>query len=170
MGIIVDGIIKNGNIYIKYSELSSIEYKIYKYKIFLFIKNELNKNYIDSNWYRNLFNNDSSIKKEREIIICERICDKNKIIGVIILKKTNNEKKICTLKVDKNFKKNGIGKILIEMGLYWLNNDKPIITINSNNFIEFKNLFSYYGFQLEQVLKNYYKLSEIEYVYNGNLK
>ena len=85
------------------------------------------------------------------------------------MKKTPNEKKICTLRVKKYFQRQGIGRSLIEQGFEWLDNEKPLITVHKSRRNEFKPLFDFYGFHLEEMHKNYYQLFGTELVFNGML-
>ena len=57
-------------------------------------------------------------------IIC--ITDEE-IIGFISLKK--EEKKICTIFVDKKYRRQGFGTILVDKGIEYLEEEKPLITI-----------------------------------------
>ncbi|WP_140456886.1 MULTISPECIES: GNAT family N-acetyltransferase [Priestia] len=126
----------------------------------------LNKNYPEfKTWYY-----DKIIpgiqNGQREIIMTY---DDKLISGISILKNTHSEKKICTLRVSSNYRKNGIGKILFEKSLDILNSDSPIITISENKIHQFRSLLNYYGFELSQVIPGCYVDSQDEYVYNGAL-
>ena len=50
-------------------------------------------------------------KKERMILIAQ---ESQKVVGCILLKKTPDEKKICTFFVHPDFRKQGIGQKLIK--------------------------------------------------------
>lgn len=156
----------NRNHYFTYSSLLSFQRNTYKNKIFLFIK-KVSKEYPGfSKWYNHLFEMDDKLCNEREIIICENF---NLIVGIIILKRTKEEQKVCTLRVDERFQHQGIGRCLMEMGFEWLENEKPLITLRESKRKQFESLFLYYGFTLEQSRKNYYRLFNTELVYNGIL-
>lgn len=105
-------------------------------------------------------------KGDREIIITTN--DKF-ITGVSILKNTIDEKKICTLRVNQQFRKNGVGKVLFEKSLETLNCDSPVITVSQERVSQFSSLLNYFGFELSQVISGYYKQTSDEYVYNGVL-
>ena len=117
-------------------------------------------------WYNNLYNIDGSLKNEREIKICfyERT-----IVGLAILKKDNHEKKICTLRVDKRFQRNGIGRNLLSQSIEWLEEEKPLITVRKSKAPQFDKLFTSFGFTLEESKPMYYSLFSIEQVFNGEL-
>lgn len=119
-----------------------------------------------SNWYKGLFENGYRLTSQREIIICE---DSFQIAGIAILKHSINERKICTLRVDKRFRSQGIGGKLIELSLEWLSDDMPLITVQRFKEPQYRGLFSRYGFKLEQENRNYYRLFCTELAYNGEL-
>ncbi|WP_162862514.1 hypothetical protein [Acetivibrio cellulolyticus] len=91
------------------------------------------------------------------------------IAGVSIIKAEDEERKICTLMVNSNFRKNGIGMILFNKSFEILGTEKPVLTISENRITEFSKLFSYYGFEMASVCNNYYKEGMSEYCFNGNL-
>lgn len=156
----------NKNKYFKYSELSFIEKPIYYELIYQFVK-RLSWEYPDFlQWYEKLFTNNKDISPEREIIVCE---SNFTIVGLAILKSDEQEKKICTLRVDKKFQRQGIGTNLVRMSLEWLEEDYPIITMHKSKQNQFASLLNYYGFKLEQTQPHYYSIFSTECVYNGIL-
>lgn len=156
---------KNEN-YLKYSEFSPFEKQIYFQLIYKFLR-RLNIEYPGfNNWYNKLFNENRILNTGREIIVCEK---NNKIAGVVILKASGEEKKICTLRVTKEFQRQGIGKKLMELSFEWLEEDKPLLTMHSNKQREFIQLLKYYDFKLEQKSWHYYSIFSTELVYNGVL-
>ncbi|MCZ9981685.1 GNAT family N-acetyltransferase [Brachyspira hyodysenteriae] len=90
----------------------------------------------------------------------------NDIAGIIILKKSHSENKISTLRVDKRYRNNGIGRTLIKLGIELLEDDKPLITVNENKIYQFKYLFDYFGFKLKDKINCYNKYSK-ELFFNG---
>ncbi|MBW5390660.1 GNAT family N-acetyltransferase [Brachyspira hampsonii] len=127
---------------------------MFYYNYLYFLNNEY-PNF--SYWYRNLFDKNLKLNNNRKIFICTH---KNDIAGIIILKKSNSEKKISTLRVDKRYRNNGIGKSLIKLGIEWLEDDKPLITVNENKIYQFKYLFNYFGFKLKDQINCYNKYSK----------
>ena len=109
------------------------------------------------NWYNNLFDKNFQLKHNRKIIISTY---NNDIAGIIILKKSNSENKISTLRVDKRYRNNGIGKTLIKLGIEWLEDEKPLITVNENKIYQFRHLFNYFGFKLKDEINCYNKYSK----------
>lgn len=112
---------------------------------------------------------------KREIIIAlsklenENVEKKYIITGIAILKKTNDEKKICTFRIHEDYRNLGIGKSLFEECFEYLETNKPIITISGDRKEMFEPLIKQFEFTLEQELKDYYKKGSVEYVYNGTL-
>lgn len=116
-------------------------------------------------WYWNSVE-PSLAEGTKEIIIAEW---KRKIIGVSIIKKDAREKKICTLRVDKAYRGNGVGKKLIQFSMLELETDLPFISVSSQRIGQFEKTFRYFGFQLQEKNCNYYKSGCDEYCYNGFL-
>lgn len=102
----------------------------------------------------------------RDIIISSY---KDKFSGIAILKNKQDEKKICTLYVFKDFKSRGIGKSLFEKSFELLQNDKPLITIPEHKIHQFTPLLKYYDFELTEICPDYYVIGKKEYVYNKRL-
>lgn len=138
---------------------------------------DLNDSYPDfRNWFYSKVLNDILEKNnQREIIIALseldsiNIEEKYIITGIAILKKTCDEKKICTFRIHEDYRKLGIGKSLFEECFEYLETNKPIITISGDRREMFEPLISQFEFTLEQELKDYYKTGSVEYVYNGTL-
>ena len=149
-----------------FSAFSDFEKYIYREAIYNFLK-KLNIEYPEFHkWYNNLFENDKNLKADREIIICEK---DYVLAGVVILKSSKEEKKICTLRVAKQYQRQGIGSTLVEKSFEWLQDDKPIITMHKSKQHQFASLLDYYGFSLEQKQWSYYSLFSTELSYNGVL-
>lgn len=156
----------NSNEYFMYSELPIFEKPVY-YRIIYEFLHSLIWEYPDfCQWYNSLFEENKELKRDREIIISRR---NNNLLGVSILKKTQEERKICTLRVAKPYRSQGIGKNLMELSFDWLEDDKPLITIHKTKQGLFAPLFDYYGFKLEQKQWNYYSFFSTELAYNGIL-
>lgn len=91
------------------------------------------------------------------------------IAGILILKNTTTEKKICTLRVSPGYQGQGIGKQLLNVALLSLHYMKPLVTVPEIHYEAFKGLFQKNGFELYKVYKNYYREGSVEYAYNGFL-
>lgn len=116
-------------------------------------------------WYRGIVR---EIKEglDRDIIIAY---SGKEIAGVSVLKKSQLEKKICSLRVAKEYQGNGLGRALFRKSLDYLETDKPILTVSQNKKDEFQKIFKYFGFSLEQIYPGKYRPDLNEYCYNGIL-
>lgn len=132
-------------------------------KISILVKND----YPDyKNWYLNtqipgLYDN------TRNIIIAHI---KNRIVGFVSLKKTREEKKICTFYVEKSFRKNQIGTILVEKANEYLETEKPLITIPLNKLNEFTRIGEKYNWEISDIKENLYRVNNPEVIVNGHLE
>lgn len=152
--------------YIKYSKLASEDRFLYFMNVYQFVR-VLKIEYPGfDDWYNSLFDSFYQLKKDREIILCEK---DGEIIGISILKKTIKERKICTLRVAKKYQHNGIGKRLMEMSFEELEDEKPLVTMHKSKYAQFSSLIDRYGFELEQKRKHYYSIFSTELVFNGEL-
>lgn len=153
--------------YVYFSNLGTIEDTVYYIKLRKFVS-KLSFEYPRFfDWFDMLFDGNGVLNKNREIILCLR---KSNIVGVAILKKSLEEKKICTLRVDRAYQRQGIGKRLVELSLDYLNEDKPLVTVHKNKKYQFDALFKRYGFKVEDEKWGYYKLFSTEISYNGALE
>lgn len=105
----------------------------------------------------------------RDIFIATSSRDYNHANGILILKNTNNEKKICTLFVDEQSRKNGLGCKFIELAMNRLDTNFPIITISENRKNDFNKLLQKFDFKLFDRYGDFYKKGITEYSYNGHL-
>lgn len=150
--------------YFKYSELSEFEQKLYYNYIYMFLM-EANMQYPRfSEWYANLFDEALSLKPEREIIICEK---EYSMAGVTILKSTKEESKICTMYVAEEYRHNGLGRRLMELSLEWLEDDRPVITLDSSKEKDFAGILKHFGFVLGGAQPGMYGSGKVELIYNG---
>lgn len=100
-------------------------------------------------------------------IITKRRADT--VVALVILKKDENERKICTLWVNPDDRKRGIGQQLISESFEWLDCKKPLFTVPEELLADFHGLLGRNGFDLRQIASSYYRLGKREYVYNGIL-
>ena len=84
-------------------------------------------------------------------------------------KKDASEKKICTLFVAKEYRNQGLGSLLIEEAMKYLETDKPLITISENKLPMFKNLITKYNWDLTEIALSLYSENEKEFCFNGKL-
>ena len=94
--------------------------------------------------------------------------DHNTVAAVLILKNAE-EKKICTLRVAKNYRRKGLATWLLQIAFRQLQCAKPIITVSSYHIKEFEPLLRKNGFVPYMKYTNYYKNGISEYAFNGPL-
>ena len=95
--------------------------------------------------------------------------NEDKIIGISSLKKTKEEKKICTLFILEPYRNKGIKKILLEESFKYLETEKPLITISEENLDIFKSTIEEYNWKLIEIVDGIYKSNHREFCFNGNL-
>ena len=101
---------------------------------------------------------------ERNIIIAHI---NDKIVGFVSLKKTPIEKKICTFYVEKNFRRNQIGTILVEKAIEFLEESRPLITIPMDKLNEFIRIANKYNWEITDIKENLYRTNTPEVIVNG---
>ena len=156
----------NGKRYYLYTSLSQELKKIYQCEIYKFLCRLVFEYHGFRSWYQGLYTEEFELKYNREIIICE---NQFRIVGVAIIKKDLQEKKICTLRVAREYQHQGIGHNLVEMCMQQLHTDKPMITLHKSKLNQFEKLLNYYNFELQQTQKHYYSIFNTELVFNGLL-
>ena len=101
---------------------------------------------------------------ERNIIIAHI---NEKIVGFVSLKKTPTEKKICTFYVEKSFRRNKIGTILVEKAIEFLEESRPLITIPMDKLNEFIRIANKYNWEITDIKENLYRTSTPEVIVKG---
>ena len=119
-------------------------------------------------WYQKIIAEINNYPKSREMFICLSN-EKNllSISGLMILKKTHDEKKICTLRVKDNYQRKGIGSELIQKAFDFLETEKPLITVPGESEKVFSKIFSKYGFEKADEIRDLYLKNTKEHIYNG---
>lgn len=92
------------------------------------------------------------------------------IKGVAILKKTKEEKKICTLRVVNPYKYQGIGTCLLKKSIELLKDLNPLITVSGIHMKEFFPFLKKHGFILKDKVKSLYRRGCYEYFFNVSYK
>lgn len=148
--------------------------KIYQLTKFV---NEYYPNYKEWLFHKQLLR---TITDEGNILFVRNPHDEKEIIAMTALKKTENEQKICTLYVKENFQNHGIGSLLIEKSLEWLETKYPLITIPQDKFEIFLPIINKYNWQIssiekysndtiQEVICNQKPLEKIKIKYNKNI-
>lgn len=100
-----------------------------------------------------------------KVILLEK---KNEIVGISIIKKSEEEKKLRCLRIGDKFQKTGLGLYLIDESLRQLDCDKPIVSVAEEMINEYSRIFvNRYNFSLTQVYKGIYRKNKLEYEFNG---
>lgn len=120
-------------------------------------------NYKD--WYKNV--QLPGIYDETRNIIIAHI--KDKIVGFVSLKKTLEEKKICTFYEGKNFRRHKIGTILATKAVDYLEEEKTLITIPMNKLHEFTRIAEKYNWEVTEIKENLYRTTTPEVIVNGTV-
>ncbi|WP_145413876.1 GNAT family N-acetyltransferase [Paenibacillus xylanexedens] len=171
------------NIFLKISEIEPSELRKFiiseigeksKDKLYNYLK-DLSESYPQfEEWFYNIVIPEVEEKTgEREILLVVSEIEGNPqaiLSGIAILKKSKEEKKICTFRVHQDFENKGIGTELFERCFEYLGTRKPIISISEDRIEMFKYHIEKYKFEKTQEISGIYKPNLIEYVFNGYLK
>ena len=132
----------------------------------LVLSMQVKKDYPD---YRNWFINTQipGVYDGTRNIIVAHI--KDRIVGFVSLKKTPSEKKICTFYVEKNYRRNQIGTLLVEKAVEYLEETKPLITIPMNKLNEFIKIGNRFNWEITDIKENLYRTTTPEVIVNGAL-
>lgn len=107
------------------------------------------------------------ISGERSIFIEQR---NSSIAGILILKHTLEEKKLCTLRVRPGYESLGLGVRLFETAFEVLGTEKPLLSVSEETHPKFARLFDHFNFtQHETYLGKYLPLRK-EFAFNGVLE
>lgn len=103
---------------------------------------------------------------ERTVVIEQR---GGEAVGLLIVKHTNVERKLCTLRVRPNFESRGLGIRLFQTAFELLGTDRPLLSVSSPTMPKFERLFEYFGFAQAAVYRGRYIPMVDEVSYNGEL-
>ena len=91
------------------------------------------------------------------------------LAGCALLKDEPDEKKLCCLFVDPNYRGQKIASKLVEDSFELLKTNKPVMTVSQQNLGMLQKLIDRYGFELTSVKESVYKPGVKEYYYNEGL-
>jgi len=91
------------------------------------------------------------------------------IVAVSCLKKEAEEKKICTLFVDPKYRMHGLGIILLEESMKYLETTKPLATFSEDKLPMLSKIIEEYDWQLTEIADGIYNKGVRELCYNGKL-
>lgn len=119
-------------------------------------------------WLEKVFLELKSSDNRIILLYCEN--DIFDIKGVSILKKTKEERKICTLRVVNPYRYQGIGTCLLKKSIELLEDSKPLITVSGIHMKEFVPFLKKHGFILRDKVKSLYRRGCYEYFFNVSYK
>ncbi len=115
-------------------------------------------------WLKKVFLELMSSDSRIILLYCEN--DILDIKGISILKKTKNERKICTLRVVNSYRNQGIGTCLLKKSIDILEDSKPLITVSGIHMKEFAPFLKKHGFIPKDKVKSLYRRGCYEYFFN----
>lgn len=92
-----------------------------------------------------------------------------KVVALCIAKKTETELKVCTVRVLPEYAGKGLGIKLFKDAMYWLETDKPHLTVSEERLSDFARIFEYFGYKLTSTRNGLYLPGKVEYFYNESL-
>lgn len=92
-----------------------------------------------------------------------------KIIALSCLKKDDEEKKICTLFVSDEYRKQGLGSLLFEESMKFLETTKPLVTLTEDKLPMFEKNVTKYNWELTEIVDGIYNDGIREFCFNGQL-
>ncbi|WP_315921126.1 GNAT family N-acetyltransferase [Mesorhizobium sp. SP-1A] len=89
------------------------------------------------------------------------------LVALGIAKNEADEKKICTLRVAPEYVGRGMGFLIMDDMLRWLDEDQPHATVGAHKLPLFQRMFDHYGFDVTSQKADLYVPSKIEVGFNG---
>lgn len=90
-------------------------------------------------------------------------------VGLLIVKHTAEERKLCTLRIRPHFENKGLGLKLFETAFELLETDRPLLSVSETTLPKFSKLFDHFGFAQEASYEGVYLPREVELAFNGLL-
>ena len=78
------------------------------------------------------------------------------VVALSILKKTDEEAKICTLLINDDYRKRGYSALILEESFKYLGTEKPLITIPEKRIKEFSNIIKAYNWTESERTNKYF--------------
>lgn len=107
------------------------------------------------------------INGERTLVLEERA---GVPAGLLILKHTAAERKLCTLRVRPEYEYRGLGVRLFSTAFEILETDHPLLSVSEVAFPKFAKVFDHFGFACEAAYQGLYLPRVQEFSFNGILK
>lgn len=103
---------------------------------------------------------------ERTVILEQR---ESRVVGLLILKHNEDERKLCTLRVRPEYESRGVGIKLFEKAFETLETSEPLLSVSEIALPKFRRIFRHFGFTLEKSYLGIYLPSVQEHSFNGLL-
>ena len=94
----------------------------------------------------------------------------NKLVGVSVLKNDGVEKKICCLRIAKEYQNLGIGVRLFKRSFEELGTNTPLLSVSETVLPKFEKIFDHFGFVKTEAYPDKYVKGISEISFNGYLK
>lgn len=120
-------------------------------------------------WYIGKQLRETALTGKRDILFIRNPNTPFEIIAMSCLKKTDDEKKICTFYIKPDYRKPEIYNALIKASLTFLKTAWPLITINDDHVDMLTSIIDKYHWNLTEVLPDYYQKGVSELCFNGYL-
>jgi len=114
-----------------------------------------------SSWYKNTFL-EGLKQKERKILVA---IEQGEVVGCALLKKTLQEKKLCTLFVRPENRHQGLGQALLAQVVKELGQN-PLVSVSEKNLAGVHSLFKRFGFHISAQKQGVYLPDTMEYYFN----
>lgn len=116
------------------------------------------------NWFFNtVYKEIKSENPERDILV---MLDGAFIVSIMILKNSKEEKKLCTIKVHEEYRKQNIATHMFEKSFIELNTLYPQFTVSDNNFPNFDSIIKHFNFKVSYAQNSVYDIGKNEYYIN----
>lgn len=103
---------------------------------------------------------------ERTVVIEYRSANP---VGLLIVKHTTEERKLCTLRIRPHFENKGLGLKLFETAFELLETDRPLLSVSETALPKFYKVFDHFGFSQEASYEGVYLPRVVEFAFNGLL-
>ena len=103
----------------------------------------------------------------RKMVVACNENDLSHLVGVSLLKDTEDEKKICCLFVREDCRGNGVASMLMQKSCEVLKTDKPLITVSNRNLSQLQRLLDKNNFTFSYKKKGAYQENDTENYFNN---
>lgn len=104
---------------------------------------------------------------ERTLLLEER---DSVAVGLLIVKHSAAERKLCTLRVRPAYESRGLGVRLFQSAFHMLGTERPLLSVSELAMPKFERLFKYFGFEQAAQYHGRYTPTVSELSYNGLLE